>query len=67
MVVAGLFIYLWGVVLSNTEMVRKRTNKCVLCLVTGRKKEKERKRKREIKKFWTRFTAKTKIYGILAQ
>ena len=35
----------------------ERTNKCVMCLVTGRKREKERRRKREIKKFWTRFTA----------
>ena len=27
----------------------ERTNKCVICLVAGRKREKERKRKREIK------------------
>ena len=54
-----LFIYLFMGCCSfkHRNGEEERTNKCVLCLVTGRKKEKERKRKREIKKFWTRFTA----------
>ena len=51
MVVAGLFIYLFmgWCSFKHINGEEERTNKCVICLVAGRKREKERKRKREIK------------------
>ena len=43
-----LFIYLWGVVLSNTEMVRKREqiNVFYVWLLVGRRRKRGRERER---------------------
>ena len=43
-----LFIYLWGVVLSNTEMVRKREqiNVFYVWLLVGRRRKRGRERDR---------------------